>query len=260
MRFKYVWRRAPHRARRLPAPARRPRGQNRLGAGPQLAAGRALGGARAGVRTSLGCAATGGAAHCMALRAFTRAGRRHPHRTGRVDRVWARIACGGRSLPAGDRSRGSACIKLEPRAHGRNRHRHLLGHATRTRRRRRPRRRACDREGARLLRGDAAPATRAARGGTCGDGDQSHPPGARRDARHLARVPRGAAAVASLPQRAADRRRRIPERTAVDCSCVDAPARSRLSRPRARAARDDGRRARAAATPDPCRGCAASLR
>ena len=238
---RHVRLRTPNRDRRLLAAARRARGEDRLGAGAQLAAGRALGGARACVRAPLGCAAAGGAARCMALRAFARAGRRHPHCSGCADRVWARLACGGRPLPLETARLEAPARVLEPRAHGRDRDRHRLRHATRTRRRRGPCGRARNREGARLLCGDTAPATRAARSRTCSDGDQSHTSRTRSNARYLARVPRGTAAVAALPERAADRRGRIPERTAVGCSCVDALARSRLSRPHARAAGDDRR-------------------
>ena len=62
----YARRHGQSRARRLPAPARRPRREDRLGARPQLAPRRALRGAAAGLRAALGRAAAGGAARRVA--------------------------------------------------------------------------------------------------------------------------------------------------------------------------------------------------
>ena len=67
-------------ARRLPAAARRSRREDRLGAGPQLAAGRALRGAGAGLGAALGGAAAERAARRLALRAGARPGDRRAAR------------------------------------------------------------------------------------------------------------------------------------------------------------------------------------
>ena len=82
-------------------------------------------------------------------------------------------------------------------------------------------------------------------------------PGARRVARHLARRARRPAALAAVRQRGADRRRRLPGRYGLGGRRRDRPARARLPRPRARAARDDRREGAAAATRGRARACAA---
>ena len=84
-------------------------------------------------------------------------------------------------------------------------------------------------------------------------------PGARRDARHLARRARRPAAVAAVRQRGADRRGRLPGRPPLGRGGDRGPARARLPRARPRAASRRLEAAHAAAT-GKSRRCAASSR
>ena len=115
------------RARRLPAAARRPRRQDRLGARPQLAPGRALRGAAAG----LGAALRGAAARACCSSRGGPSRRSRPsigetHGTGRAGRVRARLARGRGAVPLALAGLEAAARLLEPRAHGRDRARDRL--------------------------------------------------------------------------------------------------------------------------------------
>ena len=100
---------AGHRARRLPAAARRPRGEDRLGAGPQLASRRALRGAAAGLGAALRRAPAGGAARRLALGAGARAGRRRAHGAERADRRSGSSRSPSPCRSSGGRWPGSGC-------------------------------------------------------------------------------------------------------------------------------------------------------
>ena len=97
-----------------------------------------------------------------------------------------------------------------------------------------------------FLRRDAAHRARASRHRSCRHRYCAHLSGARRRHGHLARSAGRPPAVAALLQRGAHRRRRLPGRTLVGRRGGGAPARARLPRARARAARDDGRQGAAA--------------
>ena len=131
---------------------------------------------------------------------------------GVADRLRSRLARGRGAVPVALAGLEAAARLLEPRAHGRDRARHRLRDAARARRRRGPHRRPRDREGARLLRGDAAARPRAARGRPRRHRHRPHAARARRVDGHLARHARRAAALAALRERGADRRRRLPGR------------------------------------------------
>ena len=103
-------RRQRDRARRLPAPARRPRREDRLGAGAQLAPRRALGGAAAGLGAALRRAAARRAARRLALasrRSRRSSASRRPQ--SRPDRLRARLARRRGARSSGARWPGSAC-------------------------------------------------------------------------------------------------------------------------------------------------------
>ena len=158
-----TWRSLPHASldpaddrRRLRPAARRPRRQDRLGTGPQLAARRPLRGAGARLGAPLGGAPAGGAARRLALAAGARTDDRRAHRRRRARRLRPRLARGRRPVPLALAGLEAAARLLEPRAHGRDRARDRLRRPARPRGRRRPHRRSRAREGARLLRRDAA--------------------------------------------------------------------------------------------------------
>ena len=96
-------------ARRVPAAARRARREDRLGAGAQLAAGRALRGAAAGLGAALRGAPAGGAARRVALRARARARRRRATAQARARRLRARPRSPSRCRSSGGRWPGSGC-------------------------------------------------------------------------------------------------------------------------------------------------------
>ena len=142
------------------------RGEDRLGARPQLAARRALrGAARRSRRCSRRrccrrcCSSPGGPSQALAPAARRRDG------ADRARRVRARLARGRGAVPLARRSPWKRLL-----AYSSLEHMGVLAlgigfaYAARARRRRDPRRRARAREGARLLRGDAAARARAARG------------------------------------------------------------------------------------------------
>ena len=143
--------------RRLRAAARWTRGQDRLGARAQLAARRPLRGARAGLarssrpRSCRRCCSSPGARSRRSLRRSEANGRR------RARRLRARLARRRCAVPLAPAGLEATARLLEPRAHGRDRARDRLRWPARARRRRHPHRRARARQGARLLRGDAAP-------------------------------------------------------------------------------------------------------
>ncbi len=94
---------------RVRADHRRPGREDRLGAGPQLAARRAQRGAAADQRAALGGAAADRAAGRLAHRARARAGARRGRRAGAPRRVRARLARGRRPVPVAAAAAGSGC-------------------------------------------------------------------------------------------------------------------------------------------------------
>ena len=229
------------RAGRLPAAAGRPGGEDRLGARPQLASRRALGGSRAGLGAALGGAAADRAARRLALRARARTGDRRPDGAGRADRVRPRLARGRRAVSLAVARLEAAARLLEPRAHGCDRPRNRLRDPTGPDRGGGAHRRTRDRQGPRVLRGDAAARPRTARGRPRGHRHRPHATRARDRDGDLARHARRPAAVAALRQRGADRRRRVRSGVDVGGGCGHRPARARLRRADALPPGDDGR-------------------
>ena len=216
--------------RRLCPAARRPRRQDRLGAGAQLAARRALRGA--GPVSALLSAALLPAVLLVAWRTQQALAPTIGVRTAGGVLVGFGLASLAVAVPFLWRSAGleAAPRLLEPRAHGRDRARDRLRWDARTRRRRDPHRRARAREGARVLR----------RRRRC-----SHTTRAQQDMRSAASAGpsralgaslgislgalAGPAALAALRQRGADRGGRLPGRPAVGRGRSSNPARTRAS-------------------------------
>ena len=211
--------RGARRRSSLPPGHRRPRREDRLGAGPQLAARRPLRGAAAGLRAPLGGAPARGAAGRLARRAGAR-DRRSASAPGEsvligfglvslavaIPFLWRPLAW--KRLLAYSSLEHMGVIALG----------HRLRDPARPRRRRRPHRRARAREGARLLRRDARCSRHEPRAaGHPSTGDRTHAARPRRHDRGHARRARRAPTLAALRQRDADRRRRLPGRAAMGC-------------------------------------------
>ena len=135
-------RRSGYDACRLPAAAGRTGGQDRLGAGAQLAARCPFGGAAAGLGAALRGAAAGRAARRLAVDGRLRAADRRGHRPQHSDRVRPRVAARRRAVPVAAAGVEAPARLLEPRAHGGDRARHRIREPARAGRRRDPRARA----------------------------------------------------------------------------------------------------------------------
>ena len=111
---------------RLPAPPRRARLEDRVGARAQLASGRTLRGARPRLGAPLRGPPPDGAARRLAFQPGAHAGARRVDHARGAGRLRSALAGGRRSVPLALLAVEAAARLLEPRAHGRDRPRDRL--------------------------------------------------------------------------------------------------------------------------------------